>query len=154
MALSISDAIALLSTVFSALEARARAVGVRDRVEIRRALRSLYFDDVHISRLRKGDTSNLRYSAISLRDTEREVWEARQALNDLLHREELSIAGAQEIRRILYEKISVRESISELLMDLPNHGSAEEREALMGKITEINSRIEALDAQIGGILLD
>ena len=39
-------------------------------------------------------------------------------------------------------------------MDLPNHGSAEEREALMGKITEINSRIEALDAQIGGILLD
>jgi hypothetical protein len=157
--LGLGDYLALFGVLLNALKSASVKAERAELIQMRAALKSLYFSELTIKRLESmssiEELDSLAYEAgqasIKQRDTRDAVKSAFKVLEKFLERENLSISGGRAIREIVSSKFEVRHQIEAAYFSIMRNGSAIETADLADKIRKLNSLIEKLDSQLGGL---
>lgn len=155
------DYLAFLGVAIDALNRAKDKAEKAELVAMRAALRSLYFSDETIRRLERipslEEFDALNYEAgrasTKQRDTRNEVAAAFSVLRRFLEKDGLSIEGSRLIQSILNTKFEVRHEIEAAYFSVIKRGDNVQTAELVEKIRGLNSLIEQLDTQLGGLIL-
>ena len=133
----------------------AALAGEKDKTVLRNsraALRHLHFSERTIERLANLESEEGAYVAISQRDNARSVQRAFEEPLSLAQEDRLSLVARRKIEFIVHSKTNIRAEIARSLFAASERKGFDTSPLVMA-IRELNSAIEELDEQIGGILV-
>jgi copper homeostasis protein CutC len=151
--LSLGDLISIFDWIKNSVERTGVDASVSRLQSLRIALRNLHFSERTIESLSRLEKSDVGRIAISQRDNEFDV---RMSIKRLLQIENdpgLSITAHRLIDEITSSKAAIRDEIKRTLHRAIRKGDNGDVESLIASIRSLNTAIETLDKQIGGILI-
>jgi hypothetical protein len=142
--------VALFSELKALLERVIARNDNRELLEIRAALKELYFGKSTLTALDEAQGGELSKATIAFSDSAKPVRDALDRLRQLATEEGCSIHLRELITHVGYEKITIRESVA-LGLQFADNRTPEKYAELQAQIRGLNRAIEELDLLLGGL---
>lgn len=129
-----------------------------DRHELRGLLANIYFSKESIERIVSASRAEPSIVDLAPKAVLKQLWDTRimigEALDGLdrrVDRKQFGLRGQRTIDEVKYAKQAIRKTLTDRCVDAIRDGTRADLDEILNQIRELNSKIEQLDYDIGGI---